>query len=256
MAKRVVLKIGDVFCAEFEDGTKAYFQYIANDYSMLNSPVIRVFNTLYAIDKNIKIDDIVNDEIAFYTHSFIRIGVRQELWYKIGKSKDLGLDKLENVIFGCTHETDNKGNFSNSIDPISNWFVWKVNKKVKRVGKLPKSHLNIVEAGSLMPDNFIKDRIKSGYYNFTANEYSVLKRKPRPDYDSFLRKETVNDIKYYHFRGENLIDSYILQKADFFKFENNPNPESLKFWDINWKAYEFINESEFNSIKNKYSLKS
>lgn len=47
MAKRIVTKIGDVFCAEIDNRIKRYFQYIVNDMEQLNSSVIRVFKTHY-----------------------------------------------------------------------------------------------------------------------------------------------------------------------------------------------------------------
>ena len=41
--KRIVTKIGDVFCIEIDGQYKCYFQYIANDMECLNSSVIRIF---------------------------------------------------------------------------------------------------------------------------------------------------------------------------------------------------------------------
>lgn len=43
MAKRIVTKIGDIFSVTLKNGKQRFFQYIANDYSQLNSSVIRVF---------------------------------------------------------------------------------------------------------------------------------------------------------------------------------------------------------------------
>ena len=42
MAKRIVTKIGDVFCSEIDGQCKRFFQYFAIDSTMLNSSVIRV----------------------------------------------------------------------------------------------------------------------------------------------------------------------------------------------------------------------
>ena len=47
MAKRIVTKIGDVFCAEIEGQCKRFFQYFAIDSTQLNSSVIRVFKQHY-----------------------------------------------------------------------------------------------------------------------------------------------------------------------------------------------------------------
>jgi hypothetical protein len=46
MAKRIVIKFGDIFVIKFDEYQK-YFQYIANDMTMLNSRVIRTFKKNY-----------------------------------------------------------------------------------------------------------------------------------------------------------------------------------------------------------------
>ena len=50
MAKRIVTKIGNVFCAEIDGKYKCFFQYIMNDLVQLNSSVIRVFKRRYPMD--------------------------------------------------------------------------------------------------------------------------------------------------------------------------------------------------------------
>ena len=45
--KRIVSKIGNVFCVQISPQEKKYFQYIANDRLRLNSSVIRVFERVY-----------------------------------------------------------------------------------------------------------------------------------------------------------------------------------------------------------------
>ena len=88
--KRVVVKDGDVFCAEFENRFKCYFQNIVKDSTSLYGNVIRVFYKHYPIDYVPVIEDIVKDEVAFYTHTFIRVGLWYDAWYKVGKSMDIG----------------------------------------------------------------------------------------------------------------------------------------------------------------------
>lgn len=41
--KKVITRIGDVFCIQINDSYKQYFQFIAKDMTQLNSSVIRVF---------------------------------------------------------------------------------------------------------------------------------------------------------------------------------------------------------------------
>lgn len=46
MGKRIVTQIGDIFIVYLDSTTKKYFQYVANDETMLNSSVIRVFKKI------------------------------------------------------------------------------------------------------------------------------------------------------------------------------------------------------------------
>ena len=48
MTKRIITKIGDIFCVEVDNDYKCYFQYVANDMTVLNSSVIRVFAKVFA----------------------------------------------------------------------------------------------------------------------------------------------------------------------------------------------------------------
>lgn len=138
MAKRIVTKIGNIFCAEIDgkyaniDGKyKVYFQYIANDMSQLNSSVISVFKRRYPLDANPKMDDIVMNEVAFYAHTVLRAGIDVGAWYKVGKSDNLGLDSLRNVWFGDVTYLGNP-NFRvdySKFNTQDNWWVWHVNEE-------------------------------------------------------------------------------------------------------------------------------
>ena len=104
MAKRIVTKIGNVFCAEIDNEFKCYFQYISNDLYNLNSSVIRVFKKRYPMDSNPTIDQIINDEVAFYAHTILRFGIQFNAWYKIGKSTEIGEKELKKVYFCQTQD--------------------------------------------------------------------------------------------------------------------------------------------------------
>ena len=100
MAKRIVTKIGDVFCVEVDGKWKGYFQYIANDQSCMNSSTIRIFKKKYPVDDSPAIDDIVRDEVLFYAHTVLKFGIQDGVWSKVGKSNELGLAGLHNLYFG------------------------------------------------------------------------------------------------------------------------------------------------------------
>ena len=56
MTKRIVTRIGNIFCVEISNEYKCYFQYVAIDKIMLNSSTIRVFKKRYDIEENPKIE--------------------------------------------------------------------------------------------------------------------------------------------------------------------------------------------------------
>ena len=72
MANRIITKIGDLFCVKVDNDYKCYFQYVANDMTVLNSSVIRVFSKHYPIDYVPVFDDIVKDKVYFYAHTILR----------------------------------------------------------------------------------------------------------------------------------------------------------------------------------------
>ena len=78
MTKGIVTRIGDVFCIEVDHNYKCYFQYIAKDMEFLNSSTIRVFKTKYPLEYEPVIDEIVDDEVAFYSYTVLRWGIRNQ----------------------------------------------------------------------------------------------------------------------------------------------------------------------------------
>ena len=83
--KRIVTKIGNVFCVQISPQEKKYFQYIANDMLQLNSSVIRVFERTYPTDQEPKLTDVVQGKVEFYAHTVLSWGIRLEKWTKVGK---------------------------------------------------------------------------------------------------------------------------------------------------------------------------
>ena len=83
MVKRVVTRIGNIFCVEVDSKHKRFFQYITTDMSQLNSSVIRVFKKTYPIDWKPDMDVIVDDEVDFYAHTVLSVGIRNNTWYKV-----------------------------------------------------------------------------------------------------------------------------------------------------------------------------
>ncbi len=263
MAKRIITKIGDVFCTEFGNGTKGYFQYIAKDRTQLNSPVIRAFKTHYPINKELSTDDIVNDEIDFYAHTILRPGIAENGWYKVGKSANIGDNEIQNVIFGnslihggfCKKER-----YEKKISPLEKWIVWHINENPVRIGKLPEKYHDIVEFGYVMNYLNIIYRMKSGYYPITSIMFDILKRTPRPEYMSYV-KYIDEEVEFYLCFKGNFFDKAVLIKLKNGNVTKITRDEAVinqkpiaraKFSDANWLNENFITEEEFNQVWNRY----
>ena len=251
MAKRIVTKIGDIFCVEVDNAYKRYFQYFCNDLTQLNSDVIRVFKKKYPMDYKLKPEDIVKDEVDFYAHTILRNGIEDGLWYKVGKAKGEFEEEKKIPLFGTCNDREYTTEGIIHVDPNSNWYVWRINCPFKSIGILPEEYRDVVDWGSVKPDVEIFDRIKYGYYRWNSPGYNILRRRPYPYADSYIRKEISDKTIYLHFKGE-----YVIQKIEIDKDgastveEGDPLPLPL-FWETNWDVDEFITEKEFMDALSK-----
>ncbi len=253
MAKRIVTKIGDVFCVEVDNAYKRYFQYFCNDMSQLNSSVIRVFKKRYPMDYKPKPEDIVKDEVDFYAHTILRNGIEDELWYKVGKVKGEFEEDKKIPIFGTCQDTEYTNEGIIHVDPDSNWYVWRINCPFKSIGKLPEKYRDVVDWGSVKPDIEIFDRIKYGYYRWTSPAYNLLRRHPHPDIDSYVKRETGDRSLYLHFKGDDVVQKMdVYSNGEIYK-EEGTSLHLPKFWETNWKYAEFITAEEFEEEWKKYA---
>lgn len=156
MAKRIITKIGYVFCVEIDNQYKCFFQYVANDLTQLNSSVIRVFKTHYPMDYVPDIEKIVQDDVAFCAHTILKIGIQDGVWYKVGKSKDVG--ESEKIMFKLFSE----GNFS-SMTKSFRWYYWQINQKRVFVGE-QTDEIRDYNLGWVFPYNSIICKIKTGHF--------------------------------------------------------------------------------------------
>ena len=258
MAKRIVTKIGNIFGAEIDSEYKVYFQYIANDMSQLNSPVIRVFKRRYPLDANPKMDDIVKDEIMFYVHVVVAWGIEDGAWYKVGRSNELGLDQLSKVWFGSVPDSIFNLEKMRSIpcNPEETLYVWHVNGERIRVEKSLLNQYKNVEPGSVIPYNWIILRIKLGYDPGCDNVYYHAKRVPWDDVNSYTKWEDTesDDVAYFHFLGKNLVSELIVTPTGkIYLDKEHPQCDGyefldIEFGDINWKYNQFITAEEFNEV--------
>lgn len=219
---------------------------------MMNSSVICVFKTRYSIDYIPVLEDIVKDAVSFYAHTVLRVGIEENVWYKVGKAKPA--DKgSKNVIFGFTKGTLYINGEIIDVNPLEHWTLWKMGYNFVEVGVMPLEYRNSVEYGSIVPYNEIVARIKLGYYTYQSPIYSIIKRIPHPDVDSFTKIEVRDDYILQHFKGENVVQEIVIsQDGNAILSEDNPL-DRPQFWETNWKHSEFITAEEFNSAWNNYN---
>ena len=260
MRKKVVTKIGDIFCIEFDGKFKCFFQYIANDCHQLNSSVIRAFKSRYPIEYDPDINDLVNSEVAFYAHTVLKSGIDFNAWYKIGRSMNLGEEKLSQILFGCTQDIRVYSVYDvEQVNPLANWYIWHVNEAHDGIGVLSPKYQDTIEIGLVMPYHQITNRMKFGYYTSSLVEYEILKRRPLPYADSFTRiaNDDCNMMTYFHYRGEKVVRQVIVLPNGNIKLsERVPKLEefsicSQNFSEIKWQFPHFIQEEEFECIWNK-----
>ena len=254
MAKRIVTKIGDVFCVEI-DGNKRFFQYICNDLCCMNSTVIRVFRTVYPGSYEPKIDEIVRDEIDFHAHTILKIGIQLGVCYKVGKSRDVLDETFGYIPFVVMYEKDGvrKNYWELTFDDFL-IRIWNLNEHIETYTNVPKSLMYKLEIGSVLPMPWIAERLRTGYYVFTAREFSVAKRRPYPYVESFTKRVVNEDLtEYYRFKGDTLIEKFNMNKngeiTEFSSLASTSKLPDIKFGDINWGKNDFISKEKYEEMK-------
>lgn len=157
MAKRIVTKIGDIFCVEIDNQCKRFFQYIVNDMEMLNSSVIRAFKTHYPMDYNPVMEEIIRDEVEFFAHTILRFGIVYNAWYKVSKHPEIG--NYDHVWFRTSRD------YGDKVEISERWDVWHINEPFIYVGRLTEEYQH-AERGEVIPYTEIVTRLTSGFYAY------------------------------------------------------------------------------------------
>ena len=153
--KRIITRVGDIFCIELKK-QKVFFQFIAVDSSELNSATIRVFQKKYSQDYVFDAEEVINDEVMFYAHTCLKQGLKQGIWTKVGKSKEVG--DLENVLFRRTSD------WTPQCLKSYRWWVGGINKDYIMVGELTEEYKNKTHMGWVVPPTDIVEKIEFGEY--------------------------------------------------------------------------------------------
>lgn len=131
---RANTKIGDVFSAKLDDGSKKYFQLIAFDSTQLNSDVIRAFKKVYSSNDNPDLPEVVNSGVEFYAHCVTKSGLKMNLWEKVGNIANVG--DISRILFRDTNDYGSKIG-EEKIKLSDNWYVWRINdENFNLVGRL------------------------------------------------------------------------------------------------------------------------
>ncbi len=155
MGKRTVIRLGDIFGVICGDYLK-YFQYVADDMTMLNSRVIRVFKEKYPLEETPELKRVAQGEIDFYAHTSIKLGIKIGLWEKVGNAPVFG--EID-VIF-----RDSKDYGENKVAISERWYVWRINENFRYVGKLEGENRK-AEIGLVKAPIGIVERMKTGKYH-------------------------------------------------------------------------------------------
>jgi hypothetical protein len=162
MTNRQRIKIGDVFRVSIDVSTERYFQFVAIDTTQLDSDVIRVFQGIHRSTEPKEIEQIVSGPTEFYAHVFLKIGLKQNIWQKVGHSRETG---RTNVLFRNSNDYGNP-----RIKTSRNWHVWNVNAPFQWVGKLKEDYQN-AEIGVVVPPDSLVHRMRTGVYDFVYPDF-------------------------------------------------------------------------------------
>ncbi|WP_299223799.1 Imm26 family immunity protein [uncultured Psychroserpens sp.] len=163
MARRIVVKRGDVFEVKLNNNKKGYFQFIMLDTTQLNSEVIRVFKRKYEINENPNLNDIIESDIDFYAHVIIKFGIKMNLWRKIGN-----IPISKNITNPSFRDTKDYG--TSNIEVSNKWFKWKANESFIEVGILNEDETKL-DIGIVVTPLDIVDKMNTGKYNFVYPKY-------------------------------------------------------------------------------------
>lgn len=160
--KRANTKVGDVFLVKLNNKTK-YFQYITNDRTQLNSDVIRAFKKEYPNDAEPDLLDVVRDEVDFYAHCVVKLGLKMGLWERKGNIQDLA--DISAITFRSAADYAQKAG-EEPVKISAKWYIWNVNDKdFTHIGKLTGEYKS-ASIGLIVNPYDIVNRIWKGKYLF------------------------------------------------------------------------------------------
>ena len=150
---RIKIKYGDIFKVKISDNEVCYLQYLANDINQLNGDVIRVFKDRYKDEDTPSPEEVINGEIDFYCHVFLKRGVQLGFWTQYAHSDNVG--DLKKVYFK---------NYIDSFPCMTYWHAWNIyDSNLKEYKKLPRRFQNAFW-GTLFQPSTVFHKITTGRF--------------------------------------------------------------------------------------------
>jgi len=157
------IKIGDVFAVKIDERNQKFFQYGGNDLTQLNSNVIRAFRTIYPVDFNLDLNQIVrDDDVEFFAHVILRLGAKLGYWSKVGNVPEVG--RID-VLFRDSNDYGNP-----DVKISHDWHVWRINEPFVKIGTLSGAAKK-AEIGVVIAPDSIVHRMRTGTYDFIYPGY-------------------------------------------------------------------------------------
>lgn len=154
---RFSIKKGDVFEISLKNQDKRYLQYLGNDENCLNGNVIRVFKYAEKTMEEPDLAKIVNSDVDFFCHTYLKGGIDMNVWKKVGNSP---LEKT--YVPPVFRHTDD---VASVVSKSYNWFIWRLDQMPVKIGELSAEHSTLPVAGLRHPIDIL-NRLKTGKDNF------------------------------------------------------------------------------------------
>jgi hypothetical protein len=145
-----ILRKGNIYKVQLEEGTVRFFQFIGKDSSNLYGDVIRIFRKHYRIEDKPVPDTIIADTIECYMHTTIHLGVKMKLWELYANSPEVG---TEDIVFRSSQDV---GKTPYQVYVSSNWTEWRMNHERVWVGDLPHEYVSASIGCVYSPKSVIK----------------------------------------------------------------------------------------------------
>jgi hypothetical protein len=158
------LKIGDIFEVKLSKSKKCFFQFIGFDQPQLNSEVIRVFKKRYTVSAVVELDNIVEDEVQLYAHTYsVSRGQKEGLWKRIGNTTKIG--DPNSIIFNDW--------LGIKTDPPNFWHIWHMNGSLKQIKNADKRLQGSHPGSTFLNNEHVVEWIKKDTYPGFYPDYKI-----------------------------------------------------------------------------------